>query len=81
MIRTGMRSARRIASAILLLGSLGLMMPCCTSQEEFPAAIKLSWAAKRETTRIEDMAYSLLGICLSYMVKVNVLSTGYKRRF
>jgi len=27
-----------------------------------PVAKKMSWAAKRETTRIEDMAYCLLGI-------------------
>ncbi|TBU51136.1 HET-domain-containing protein [Dichomitus squalens] len=30
--------------------------------EEFSVAQRLSWAAKRETTRVEDQAYSLLGI-------------------
>ncbi|KAK2684510.1 hypothetical protein QWA68_016853 [Fusarium oxysporum] len=29
---------------------------------EFPAAERMSWASKRKTTRIEDMAYCLLGI-------------------
>lgn len=27
-----------------------------------PAAVKMSWAARRKTTRVEDMAYSLLGL-------------------
>ena len=30
--------------------------------DEFSVAQRLSWAAKRETTRVEDQAYSLLGI-------------------
>ncbi|PIL28687.1 hypothetical protein GSI_08731 [Ganoderma sinense ZZ0214-1] len=30
--------------------------------DEFSVAQRLSWAAKRETTRVEDRAYSLLGI-------------------
>ena len=30
--------------------------------EEVPVARKMSWASERRTTRIEDMAYSLLGI-------------------
>jgi hypothetical protein len=29
---------------------------------EFPIAARISWIAKRKTTRIEDMSYSLLGI-------------------
>ncbi|CRK24474.1 hypothetical protein BN1708_018107, partial [Verticillium longisporum] len=34
------------------------------SQKIFSASVaaRLSWAAKRETTRVEDMAYCLLGI-------------------
>ncbi|EJF59921.1 hypothetical protein DICSQDRAFT_24107, partial [Dichomitus squalens LYAD-421 SS1] len=32
------------------------------SLDEFSVAQRLSWAAKRETTRVEDRAYSLLGI-------------------
>ncbi|TBU43100.1 hypothetical protein BD309DRAFT_1009961 [Dichomitus squalens] len=32
------------------------------SLDEFSLAQRLSWAAKRETTRVEDRAYSLLGI-------------------
>ncbi|KAH7119651.1 heterokaryon incompatibility protein-domain-containing protein [Dendryphion nanum] len=30
--------------------------------EEFSIATRMSWASNRETTRLEDMAYSLLGI-------------------
>lgn len=30
--------------------------------EEVPVARKMSWASERQTTRVEDMAYSLLGI-------------------
>jgi hypothetical protein len=30
--------------------------------QEFPIAARISWIAKRHTTRIEDMSYSLLGI-------------------
>ena len=33
----------------------------------FSAAQRLSWAADRETTRVEDQAYSLLGIFGIYM--------------
>jgi Heterokaryon incompatibility protein (HET) len=29
---------------------------------QFPVAVRMSWAAKRQTTRIEDQAYSLLGL-------------------
>ncbi|TBU40453.1 HET-domain-containing protein [Dichomitus squalens] len=32
------------------------------SLDKFSVAQRLSWAAKRETTRVEDQAYSLLGI-------------------
>ncbi|EJF59918.1 HET-domain-containing protein, partial [Dichomitus squalens LYAD-421 SS1] len=32
------------------------------SLDEFSVAQRLSWAAKRKTTRVEDRAYSLLGI-------------------
>ena len=32
------------------------------SLDEFSVAQRLSWAARRETTRVEDRAYSLLGI-------------------
>lgn len=30
--------------------------------DEIPVAVRMSWAARRETTRIEDLAYCLLGI-------------------
>jgi hypothetical protein len=30
--------------------------------QEFPIAARISWIAKRHTTRIEDMSYSLLGL-------------------
>ncbi|OQE17571.1 hypothetical protein PENSTE_c020G06726 [Penicillium steckii] len=33
-----------------------------TSLESYSVAQRMSWAAKRETTRIEDIAYSLLGL-------------------
>lgn len=38
-----------------------------TSWEEACVAQKMSWAAYRETTRAEDLAYSLLGIFRVYM--------------
>jgi Heterokaryon incompatibility protein (HET) len=30
--------------------------------QEFPVAVRMSWASMRDTTRLEDMAYCLLGI-------------------
>ncbi|KAI1792716.1 HET-domain-containing protein [Ganoderma leucocontextum] len=38
-----------------------------TSLDEFSVARRLSWASKRQTTRVEDQAYSLLGIFDIYM--------------
>ncbi|KAI1734379.1 HET-domain-containing protein [Xylaria scruposa] len=35
--------------------------------EDYPVAVRMSWAAKRETTRPEDIAYCLLGIFGVYM--------------
>ena len=34
----------------------------CNDLEAFSIATKMSWASKRETTRIEDIAYCLMGI-------------------
>lgn len=45
---------------------------------QMPIARKMSWAAKRETTRIEDMAYCLLGI---FGVNLPLLYGEGKRAF
>ncbi|KAI1463568.1 HET-domain-containing protein [Daldinia caldariorum] len=34
----------------------------CTSLSDITVALKMSWAANRSTTRVEDMAYCLMGI-------------------
>jgi hypothetical protein len=39
-----------------------LFMPPKNDVRDFPVATRISWAAKRTTTRIEDLSYSLLGI-------------------
>ena len=39
-----------------------LVVPPKKNVRDFPIAARISWAAKRRTTRIEDMSYSLLGI-------------------
>jgi hypothetical protein len=39
-----------------------LLVPPKKDIQEFPIAARISWIAKRHTTRIEDMSYSLLGI-------------------
>jgi len=39
-----------------------LFVPPRMELQEFPIAARISWIAKRHTTRIEDMSYSLLGI-------------------
>jgi hypothetical protein len=48
-------------------------------------AQKMSWASKRETTRIEDRAYSLMGssvcICHHYTAKGRTLSSDSSWRF
>lgn len=31
--------------------------------KRYPVAVRMSWAADREATRVEDIAYSLFGIC------------------
>lgn len=47
-------------------------------------ARRMSWASSRETTKVEDIAYCLMGIfnvnCHFYMVKAKELSSDYKRR-
>jgi hypothetical protein len=47
-------------SDITRIDSIALSHRC--SLEELSIAKRLSWAARRETTRIEDTAYSLLGL-------------------
>ncbi|KAH8592593.1 heterokaryon incompatibility protein-domain-containing protein [Bisporella sp. PMI_857] len=39
-----------------------LFMPPKNDVRDFPVAARISWVAKRQTTRIEDLSYSLLGI-------------------
>ncbi|KAK0647139.1 hypothetical protein B0T16DRAFT_414740 [Cercophora newfieldiana] len=39
-----------------------LTTPRRTKVSNFPIAVRISWISKRQTTRIEDMSYSLLGI-------------------
>lgn len=39
-----------------------LISPPTQDIHDFPIAQRISWIAKRQTTRIEDMSYSLLGI-------------------
>jgi Heterokaryon incompatibility protein (HET) len=39
-----------------------LSVPPKKDIQEFPIAARISWIGKRQTTRIEDMSYSLLGI-------------------
>lgn len=41
---------------------VGILQTVRASLASIPIATKMSWAATRETTRIEDRAYSLLGI-------------------
>lgn len=41
--------------------------PTSDSLYQIPVAVRLSWAANRETTRIEDRAYSLLGLLDTHM--------------
>lgn len=40
----------------------GIPHKAFTSMNSFSAAQKMSWASKRKTSRVEDLAYSLLGI-------------------
>lgn len=40
----------------------GWTMKVRDSLQEVPVVVKMSWAAKRQTTRVEDKAYSLLGL-------------------
>jgi len=39
-----------------------LTTPRRTKVWNFPIAVRISWMSKRQTTRVEDMSYSLLGI-------------------
>ncbi|UKZ73057.1 hypothetical protein TrVFT333_000697 [Trichoderma virens FT-333] len=53
-------SLRQLITQITSISSAVLKDPARLSQ--LPVAQKMAWAAGRQTTRIEDMAYSLLGI-------------------
>jgi hypothetical protein len=50
---------KKCTSSIRTGSSLETKEPCCPFSS---VARKMSWAANRETTRVEDVAYSLLGI-------------------
>jgi hypothetical protein len=39
-----------------------MMQPTSDTLYRIPVAVRLSWAANRETTRVEDRAYSLMGL-------------------
>ena len=41
---------------------LGRQINVRATLDDFPIATRMSWAAKRETTRVEDTAYCLLGL-------------------
>ncbi|PMD59337.1 HET-domain-containing protein [Hyaloscypha bicolor E] len=61
--KIGMRNDlyQLIASATGLPKSL-LLMPPRSDVRDFHVATRISWLAKRQTTRVEDLSYSLLGI-------------------
>ena len=52
----------RLTSDITGVPEVVLVMPPKNEIHDFPIAVRISWIAKRQTTRIEDMSYSLLGI-------------------
>ncbi|WYZ34224.1 hypothetical protein EsH8_I_000500 [Colletotrichum jinshuiense] len=45
-----------------ITGISHLVLESSSNLHQAPVAVKMSWAARRETKRIEDRAYSLLGI-------------------
>jgi hypothetical protein len=51
-----------LAKEISTITGIPRVVLLMNSKEEFSVAQIMSWAAKRETTREEDMAYSLLGL-------------------
>ena len=53
---------RQLISDITGVPETVLRVPPRKDIQEFPIAARISWIAKRHTTRIEDMSYSLLGI-------------------
>jgi hypothetical protein len=55
-------SMGRLISDITGVPEAVLLVPPRKDIQEFPIAARISWIAKRHTTRIEDMSYSLLGI-------------------
>ncbi|CZR67541.1 uncharacterized protein PAC_17440 [Phialocephala subalpina] len=55
-------SLGRLISDITGVPEAVLLVPPKKKIQEFPIAARISWIAKRHTTRIEDMSYSLLGI-------------------
>ncbi|CZR59429.1 uncharacterized protein PAC_09321 [Phialocephala subalpina] len=55
-------SLSRLISDITGVPEAVLLVPPKKDIQEFPIAARISWIAKRHTTRIEDMSYSLLGI-------------------
>jgi len=55
-------SLSRLISDITGIPEDVLTVPPKKGIRDFPVATRISWIAKRQTTRIEDMSYSLLGI-------------------
>lgn len=55
-------SLGRLISDITGVPEAVLIVPPKKDIQEFPIAARISWIGNRQTTRIEDMSYSLLGI-------------------
>ncbi|KAF4458808.1 beta transducin [Fusarium albosuccineum] len=54
--------SRRLTKCIRLITGIPAEVLDTGDLASFPVATKMLWAANRETTRVEDQAYSLLGI-------------------
>ena len=52
----------QLISNITGIPRTALTTPPRNTVSSFPIAVRISWISKRETTRVEDMSYSLLGI-------------------
>lgn len=62
---TWKRFSRKAECVEVLAGVTGILpiaLEHCEVLRSIPVAVKMSWAAQRQTKRIEDRAYSLLGI-------------------
>ncbi|PMD37447.1 HET-domain-containing protein, partial [Hyaloscypha variabilis F] len=52
----------RLISDITGIPEVVLIVPPKRDLQDLPVAARISWMRKRETTRVEDLSYSLLGI-------------------